>query len=71
MWVNFQNLVLETKISNLFYPIGFKIQISFVTTVQLISVAYEMFSWYKCLIVGLFFSRPRFLEWESFSDCAF
>ena len=27
--------------------------------------AYEMFLWYKYLIV-----RPRFLEWESFSDCA-
>ena len=32
--------------------------------------AYEMFSWYKYLIVSLFFP-PRFLEWESFSDCAF
>ena len=36
--------------------------------------AYDMFSWYKCLVVSLFvFSclLPRFLEWESFSDCAF
>ena len=33
--------------------------------------AYEMFSWYKYLIVSLVFSPPRFLEWESFSDCAF
>ena len=33
--------------------------------------AYNMFSWYKYLIVNLFFSPPRFLEWESFSDCAF
>ena len=33
--------------------------------------AYEMFSWYKYLIVGLVFFPPRFLEWESFSDCAF
>ena len=32
--------------------------------------AYDMFSWYKYLIVSLFFP-PRFLEWESFSDCAF
>ena len=32
--------------------------------------AYDV-SWYKCLIVGLVFSLPRFLEWESFSDCAF
>ena len=30
-----------------------------------------MFSWYKYLIVNLVFSPPRFLEWESFSDCAF
>ena len=29
-------------------------------------LAYEMFSWYKYLIVSLVF-----LEWESFSDCAF
>ena len=28
--------------------------------------AYNMFSWYKYLIV-----KPRFLERESFSDCAF
>ena len=33
--------------------------------------AYEMFSWYKYLIVGLFFFPPWFLESESFSDCAF
>ena len=33
--------------------------------------AYEMFSWYKYLIVGLFFFPPQFLEWESFSDSAF
>ena len=33
--------------------------------------AYDMFSWYKYLIVNLVFSPPRFLEWESFSDCAF
>ena len=33
--------------------------------------AYEMFSWYKYLIVSLVFFPPRFLEWESFSDCAF
>ena len=33
--------------------------------------AYEMFSWYKYLIVSLFFFPPWFLEWESFSDCAF
>ena len=33
--------------------------------------AYEMFSWYKYLIVSLFFSHFRFLEWDSFSDCAF
>ena len=33
--------------------------------------AYDMFSWYKYLIVSLVFSPPRFLEWESFSDCAF
>ena len=32
--------------------------------------AYDMFSWYKYLIVSLVFSPPRFLEWESFSDCA-
>ena len=28
-------------------------------------------SWYKYLIVSLVFFPPRFLEWESFSDCAF
>ena len=28
--------------------------------------AYEMCSWYKYQIVGLFFFPPRFLEWESF-----
>ena len=33
--------------------------------------AYEMFSWYKYFIVSLFFFPPWFLEWESFSDCAF
>ena len=35
--------------------------------------AYDMYSWYKYLIVSLVFSHlgPRFLEWESFSDCAF
>ena len=34
--------------------------------------AYDMFSWYKYLIVSLeLFFPPRFLEWESFSDCAF
>ena len=33
--------------------------------------AYEMFSWYKYLIVSLVFSRLGFVEWESFSDCAF
>ena len=33
--------------------------------------AYEMLSWYKYLIVSLVFSPLRFLEWESFSDCAF
>ena len=32
--------------------------------------AYEMISWYKYLIVSFLF-RPRFLEWESFTDCAF
>ena len=31
--------------------------------------AYEMYSWYKYLIVSCFFP-PRFLEWDSFSDCA-
>ena len=33
--------------------------------------AYKMLSWYQYLIVGLVFSPPRFLEWESFSDCTF
>ena len=33
--------------------------------------AYDMFSWYKYLIVNLVFFPPRFLEWESFSDYAF
>ena len=33
--------------------------------------AYEMFSWYTYLIVSLFVFPPWFLEWESFSDCAF
>ena len=33
--------------------------------------AYEMFSWYKYLIVSLVFSHFGFLEWDSFSDCAF
>ena len=33
--------------------------------------AYGMFSWYKYLIVNLVFFPSRFLEWESFSDCAF
>ena len=28
--------------------------------------AYEMFSWYQYLIVGLVFSHLGFLEWESF-----
>ena len=31
--------------------------------------AYDMFPYYKCLIVNLFFP-PRFLEWEFPSDCA-
>ena len=34
-------------------------------------LAYNMFSWYKYLIVSLVFSHLGFLEWESFSDCAF
>ena len=33
--------------------------------------AYEIFSWYKYLIVSLVFSHFGFLEWDSFSDCAF
>ena len=28
-------------------------------------------SWYKYLIVSLGFIPPRFLEWESFSNCSF
>ena len=28
--------------------------------------AYDMFSWYKYLIVSLFFPILDFLEWESF-----
>ena len=32
---------------------------------------YNMLSWYKYLIVNLDFFPPRFLEWESFPDCAF
>ena len=34
------------------------------------SSAYEMFSWYQYLIVGLVFSHLGF-GWESFSDCTF
>ena len=33
--------------------------------------AYEMFSWYRYLIVSFVFSHLGFLEWESFADCAF
>ena len=33
--------------------------------------AYEMFSWYRYLIVSLVFSHLGILEWESFADCAF
>ena len=33
--------------------------------------AYEMFSWYRYLIVSLVFSHLGLLEWESFADCAF
>ena len=33
--------------------------------------AYDMFSWYKYLIVNLVFFPPGFLEWESLSDCFF
>ena len=33
--------------------------------------AYEMFSWYRYLIVSLVFSHLGFLEWGSFADCAF
>ena len=32
--------------------------------------AYDMFSWFKYLIVYLVFPT-LFFEWESFSDCAF
>ena len=32
--------------------------------------AYEMFSWYKYLIVGFVFPALVFLKWESFSGCA-
>ena len=32
--------------------------------------AYDMFSWYKCLIVNLVFFPPRFLERNSLSGCA-
>ena len=32
--------------------------------------AYDKFSWNKYLIINLF-SPPRFLMWESFSDCDF
>ena len=33
--------------------------------------AYDMFSWYKCLIVNLVYFPPRFLERDYHSDCAF
>ena len=33
--------------------------------------AYEMFSWCKCLIVGLVFSRLGFWSGSFFPDCAF
>ena len=33
--------------------------------------AYDVFHGIKYLIVGWVFFPPRFLEWESFSDCAF
>ena len=33
--------------------------------------AYEMFSWYQYLIVGLVFSHLGFFEWESFAECTF
>ena len=33
--------------------------------------AYDMFHGIKYLIFSLVFSPPRFLEWKSFSDCAF
>ena len=33
--------------------------------------AYEMFSWYRYVIVSLVFSHLGFLEWESFADCPF
>ena len=32
---------------------------------------YEVFSWYRYLIVSLVFFPPWFLEWESFSGFAF
>ena len=44
---------------------GFRTEVLFVSTPNSFDV-----SWYKCLIVSSFFP-PRFLEWESFSDCAF
>ena len=33
--------------------------------------AYEVFSWYKCLIVSLVFSHLGFWSGSLFSDCAF
>ena len=33
--------------------------------------AYEMFSWYRYLIVSLVFFHLGFLEWESFADCVY
>ena len=33
--------------------------------------AYDMYSWYKYLIVSLFFSRLGFWSGDLFSDCAF
>ena len=35
------------------------------------SFGLRYFSWYKYLIVYSVFYPPRFLEWESYSDCAF
>ena len=32
--------------------------------------AYDIFSWYKYIIVNLVFPIPRFVEWEFLSDCA-
>ena len=32
--------------------------------------AYDMFSWYKYLIVNSFFFPPRVLEWDFLSDSA-